>query len=45
MEAVGLTEAEKHGIATLVNVHIEVAGVRFDAFEVLDLTPPDPRMD
>lgn len=45
IETMGLTETEKHRIATLVNRNIEVQGVRFDAFEILDLTPPDPRMN
>jgi len=45
IETMGLTEAEKHRIATLVNRNIEVQSGRFDAFEILDLTPPDPRMN
>lgn len=45
IETMGLTEVEKHRIATLVNRNIEVQSGRFDAFEILDLTPPDPRMN
>ena len=45
IETMGLTEAEKHRIATLVNRNIVVEGGHFDAFEILDLTPPDPRMN
>lgn len=45
IETMALTETEKHRIATLINRNIEVQGGRFDAFEILDLTPPDPRMN
>jgi hypothetical protein len=40
-----MTEGDKHWVATLVNQNIIVQGGHFDAFEVLDLTPPDPRMN
>jgi hypothetical protein len=45
IETMGLTEGEKRRVATLINSRIVVQGGRFDAFEVLDLTPPDPRLN
>lgn len=45
IETMGLSDRERRRVATLINSRIVVQGGRFDAFEVLDLTPPDPRLN
>ena len=45
VDAVGLTEAERIRLASIIEANVTDHGDRFDAYEVLGVTPPDPRLN
>ena len=45
VDAVGLTESEKVTLAGIIEANVTDHGDNFDAFEVLGVTPPDPRLN
>jgi len=45
VEAVGLTPAERAHLASIIEANVTDHGDEFDAFEVLGVRRPDPRLN